>query len=307
MTSLYLITGFLGAGKTTFLKNFIRYFPDRRVRLIINEFGRVGVDGALLREAGAAMDEIAGGSVFCTCRLDRFEETLDRAMAAEPPDVLLVEASGLSDPTAVRKILGADKYIAISYMGAICLVDAANFFKVLDTARVCAKQLSVSDLVLVNKSDMATDAQLGRIADVIRGRWPYADVRTTSFGKFEPEWLQALGRFGYGSGEEPHARDLTLQKCAIKISPAMNAEQLRHFIGMFIEETYRVKGFVILGDACWLADCTGAMISVAPWSGECPPGAGTLVALAGKGMNLREAVKKAAEWYPGMIDGVEMG
>ena len=68
MTELYLITGFLGAGKTTFLKNFIRMFDGRRLHLIINEFGREGVDGTLLREVGAAMDEINNGSIFCTCR-----------------------------------------------------------------------------------------------------------------------------------------------------------------------------------------------------------------------------------------------
>ena len=73
---LYLITGFLGAGKTTFLKNFARQFAGRRLRLIINEFGRVGVDGTLLRELDAALDEISNGSIFCACRLDQFEAAL---------------------------------------------------------------------------------------------------------------------------------------------------------------------------------------------------------------------------------------
>ena len=76
---LYLITGFLGAGKTTFLKNFARQFAGRRLRLIINEFGRAGVDGTLLRELDAALDEISNGSIFCACRLDQFEAALEQA------------------------------------------------------------------------------------------------------------------------------------------------------------------------------------------------------------------------------------
>lgn len=78
---LYLITGFLGAGKTTFLKNFARQFAGRRLRLIINEFGRAGVDGTLLRELDAALDEISNGSIFCACRLDQFEAALEQAAA----------------------------------------------------------------------------------------------------------------------------------------------------------------------------------------------------------------------------------
>ena len=102
---LYLITGFLGAGKTTFLKNFARQFAGRRLRLIINEFGRAGVDGTLLRELDAALDEISNGSIFCACRLDQFEAALEQAAAVgielQPDAAQLardnIRANGLSD------------------------------------------------------------------------------------------------------------------------------------------------------------------------------------------------------------------
>ncbi|MEG1549226.1 MAG: GTP-binding protein, partial [Ruthenibacterium sp.] len=67
---LYCITGFLGAGKTTFLKNFIRLFEHRKIFLLINEFGKVGVDASLLRAMHATLAEINNGSIFCACRLD---------------------------------------------------------------------------------------------------------------------------------------------------------------------------------------------------------------------------------------------
>jgi len=309
MTDFYLITGFLGAGKTTFLKNFIRLFPGKRVHLIINEFGRVGVDGHLLRELGAAMDEISNGSIFCSCRLDKFEEVLDSIVQQNPPDALIVEASGLSDPTAVRKILGTEKYGWISYKGSVCLVDAANYHKVIGTARVCGKQLSVSELLLINKADLVTSEQVKAAEADIRGRCPRADVRVTTFGRIEPEWLAALEKSDHSgtSEDEIESRDITLQKCAITINEAMSAEQLEHFIRMFIEDTYRVKGFVTLQGALWLVDCTGAMLSVSRWKGETPAEAHTIVALSGKGMSPRKSVRKAAEWYPGLIEGIEMG
>ena len=95
MSRLYLITGFLGAGKTTFLKQFMKQFSSERMHIIVNEFGK---------ELGIALDEINNGSIFCSCRLDKFENVLQQVLQ-EKPDVIIVEASGLSDPTNVKKIL----------------------------------------------------------------------------------------------------------------------------------------------------------------------------------------------------------
>ncbi len=104
MTRLLLVTGFLGAGKTTLLKRLIAHFSNLRLHVIVNEFGAAGVDGHLLREMQVAVDEISNGSIFCSCRWDKFEETLQKAMQSQPK-LILVEASGLSDPTGVDRLL----------------------------------------------------------------------------------------------------------------------------------------------------------------------------------------------------------
>ena len=86
MSRLYLITGFLGAGKTTFLKQFMKQFSSERMHIIVNEFGKEGIDGELLSELGIALDEINNGSIFCSCRLDKFENVLqsDRHLKTTP-------------------------------------------------------------------------------------------------------------------------------------------------------------------------------------------------------------------------------
>lgn len=101
---LYLVTGFLGSGKTTLVKNWMRQIAPRRVHLIINEFGKVGVDGVLLKSLDAELAEICDGSVFCACRLEQFRQALSQA-AERRPDVILVETSGLADPTGVESVL----------------------------------------------------------------------------------------------------------------------------------------------------------------------------------------------------------
>ena len=88
MVKLYLITGFLGAGKTTLLKNLIKQLSGVRLKIIVNEFGREGIDGALLRETGAEVEEINSGSIFCSCRLDKFEEMLKKVIAQSPELIL---------------------------------------------------------------------------------------------------------------------------------------------------------------------------------------------------------------------------
>ena len=117
MSRLYLITGFLGAGKTTFLIQFMKQFSSERMHIIVNEFGKGGIDGELLSELGIALDEINNGSIFCSCRLDKFENVLQQVLQ-EKPDVIIVEASGLSDPTNVKKILNQrEKFPGLEYMG----------------------------------------------------------------------------------------------------------------------------------------------------------------------------------------------
>lgn len=303
MVEFYLVTGFLGAGKTTFLKNFVRLLAPRRLRLIVNEYGKVGVDGELLREIGAVMDEINNGSIFCSCRLDKFEEVLDDVLL-DPPEAVVVEASGLSDPTAIRRILGAEKYAAFDYKGAVCIVDAQNFHKVYETARVCPKQLSVSDVVLVNKTDAAPPERVRAAVAAIRERYPDAVVHETSYGRVDPAWMRDLGRVRGGDGAV-HDRDLTLQKYTVAVKEAMTRQQMESFLKMFIEDTYRLKGFVRLADGVFLVDCVGALVNVVPWDGDLPPETGTVVVLAGKGMNPRKSMKNAAEWYPGLIERVE--
>ena len=135
-------------GKPPSSKNFARQFAGRRLRLIINEFGRAGVDGTLLRELDAALDEISNGSIFCACRLDQFEAALEQA-AADAPDVVLVEASGLADPTNVRRVLA--QFPAVSYQGSVCVADAARLEKVLLYCPGVPQAACVSSLVLLNK------------------------------------------------------------------------------------------------------------------------------------------------------------
>ena len=294
MTRLYLITGFLGAGKTTFLQNFVRLFPDKKIALIINEFGKSGVDGTLLRELEIAMAEINNGSIFCACKLEQFEHTLAQ-MLRQKPDLIFVEASGLSDPTAVKGILNQAVYSDLEYTGAICLVDAMRFHKVYQTARVCRTQLAISDLVLINKTDKATREQIDEITGIVKAQRPERPVYETTFGWFERAWLDTMGQ---PAGEETggHVRDITLQKLILR-TEGFDFDAMEAFLKMFAGDTYRIKGFLKLREGIFFADCVGPIVELRPYSGPVTE-ENCLNVLYGNGLPARKSIKAAREHFP---------
>ncbi|MGI5976636.1 MAG: CobW family GTP-binding protein [Candidatus Limivicinus sp.] len=298
MSDVYLLTGFLGAGKTTFLRNFVQLFRDKKLRLIINEFGRENVDAALLADLGAVMQEITGGSVFCACRIDQFEKALRECGEDE---TVLLESSGLSDPTGVRKLLsGGGRFPHLQYKGGICIADATRFHKVYETARPCVRQLAASDIVLINKCDIAPREQIDRVRELILGQRPDIPVFETSFGALPPKLLETLEKSQNGDREGlPITADLSSRKMSLRIPPEITAYELEMFIRSFAEDTYRVKGFAETCDkGTVLADCVANVVSVRRTELKVDRDRlGILDILSGNRMPMRSSVKKACELY----------
>lgn len=295
MIKLYLITGFLGAGKTTLLKNLIDLLKCKRISVIVNEFGKAGVDGALLKEIGVHLDEINNGSIFCSCRLDKFENVLMHHIELNP-EIILVEASGLSDPTAIKKILSNnDRFSGIEYGGCICLVDAMNFIRVIDTAKVCKRQLNISDAVIINKIDIATTEQVEQAVSLVQLQNPHCTIYKTSFAKVNDNIFDELisnenTEIGY------HTKDVSLQKYLIKVKDSFSKYQLIKFIEMFVDTTYRVKGFVNIEGKTMLVDCVANTVKITPFTGEIES-VNSIVVLSGAKMDTKKQINIAINWY----------
>lgn len=312
MSRLYLITGFLGSGKSTFLKNFIGLFPETKMQLIINEFGREGIDGMLMEELDIGMEEITGGSVFCSCRFDQFEQALTTFVQPDT-DVVLVEASGLSDPTGVRRLFADQtRFPDIEYAGAVCLVDAVRFPKAYAKSRACLRQISASDVALINKTDLASPDQLKNTRELIGAHRPDMPVLETAFGRVDSSILDLLDRQrAAGSGAEqdmPLIADISTVRLTVRASPQITVYHLRKFIEMFSETTFRVKGFVRTKEGMMLVSCTGNVVSVTPWERPVPARLeGILTVLSGSGMPVRKRLREAAAWYPDEIGEIAQG
>ena len=307
MSRLYLITGFLGAGKTTFLKQFVQMFKEQRMHIIVNEFGREGIDGELMREMGIALDEINNGSIFCSCRLDKFWEVLTHTLE-QSPDVILVEASGLSDPTNVKKILNQkEKYpifSQIEYMGCICLVDGRQFLKVYETASVVKKQLNVSNLVLLNKMDLVSREEADRVKQVLKEHRPDLPVFETDHGRFQKEWFEVLSaKIPEDEGTLFQTADITLRTYLLHIKEGTDLDRLSRFLNMLLQDTFRIKGFVRTGGKEYQVSAVGNLLEISEYR-RTPEKTNLLVVLSGSGMPVKKALKTAVEWYPDLVTDI---
>lgn len=162
MTKTNLITGFLGSGKTTTILHLLANKPKDEVwAVLVNEFGEVGIDGALLADSGALLKEIPGGCMCCVNGLP-MQVGLNTLLRQGKPDRLLIEPTGLGHPKQILDLLTADVYQPwIDLKATLCLVDPRQLLvpKVL-TNQNFRDQLAAADIIVANKQDHADAASL---------------------------------------------------------------------------------------------------------------------------------------------------
>jgi G3E family GTPase len=254
MQELYVITGFLGAGKTTFLNMAAKSFHDRRIAIIVNEFGKQGIDHDLLSGKGYEVTEISNGSIFCVCRMDIFIDALIQA-AKTSADLLLVETSGLSNPTNIDDILVQTKTVSgigFDYRGCICLVDAVNFEKVYETAVVVPDQIKQSSLAVINKTDLADEETIKKIEGFIESLNPECKIHRAVYAEIPENLLFDLKlRPGRVLGGK---QDLLTGSLCFKVTNKPGMETFRKLTDGIKSAVYRCKGYVSLSEGDFFVD-----------------------------------------------------
>jgi G3E family GTPase len=252
------------------------------------------VDEKLLAQVNARLSGIAGGSVFCTCKLDQFENALSEALEGDP-DAILVETSGLSDPTAIRDVLALrPEFSRIDYRGCVCLADARNLHKVYETARVVLKQLDAAEYVILTKCDAAPPDKIELARSLIARHIPQANIMEVSFGGLSPEQAERLKEMRASLRKGFLTADVGLHCLTLRIHKTASSGDLQRFLEALAPDAYRAKGFVTLSDGTFLADCVGQDVQLSPWTG----GADNLISvLYAYGQQAKKAVERsAAPW-----------
>jgi G3E family GTPase len=194
ITRVYLITGFLGSGKTTFLNRIIDAFPkDKKLTLLVNEFGEIGVDGTLVEGDEIDMMEISKGSIFCVCVKTDFIKGLYELNSKAQPDVLLIESTGVANPSDLKRDLKLPIFNdRFAFTDQFCVIDAVHFIEAHGVYASLEKQIASSTVFIINKIDLASPELIEETKEVIRQFHPdpsffettYAEIPLDSFFDF---------------------------------------------------------------------------------------------------------------------------
>lgn len=261
------ITGFLGAGKTTLLNRILtaEMENDLRVAVVVNEFGSLGVDSALLVPGGYARYEINKGSIFCICTKTDLLRLFTEIRDTIRPDLVLVEASGLAEPRDLATILAVPG-LADAFETAvnICVVDPLTFPKVKSTLRTAQVQVQEADQIVVNKADLVPEGVLTELEREIRELNPAAAVSRAVrgnipleglFSEFHPhDWLRA-----------PRTRPPEgIVSVVFEADLAMDRDLLYRLLEDWRSQCLRAKGIVQFTDGRFFLELAGGRLTVRP-------------------------------------------
>ncbi len=190
-TKVYLITGFLGSGKTTFLNRIIARFPkDKKLTILMNEFGEIGIDGTLVEGDAIDMLEISRGSIFCVCVKTDFIKGLYELNTKIKPDILLMESTGVANPSDLKRDLQLPIFNdRFQFREQFCILDAVHFHDAFAAYASLEKQIASSTVFIINKVDQATRENIDRIKEIVGQFHPspvffettYADIPLDQF------------------------------------------------------------------------------------------------------------------------------
>lgn len=269
MIRLYFLSGFLGAGKTTLLLKLLEELEGRKVGAIVNEFGKIGVDGEIVNRAGLEMTELAGGQIFCSCLEADFIEAA-AAFAGLDVEYLFVETSGLALPKTLESTLGSIQMLsgdAFDYRGLVCVTDAVQFFDLVDLVLAFEQQIICSNLIVLNKTDLAGDEELKRIEKEIERlaggvpviRTSYCDAAGRVLSELEKPKTPGMG------GEMAAERETDTaapRKLLLVPEEILDETALFRFLKAAAAHAYRIKGFVRIAAGLVHIDVTAGEVTL---------------------------------------------
>ena len=268
-TKLYVLTGFLGSGKTTVLLKLMQVLQGQRIGIIQNEFGKLGIDGTILRNDDIQMVEITRGSIFCTCQKLNFVNALSD-MTQHNFDYLFVESSGWGDPSNVEEILEATKVVSgkeYDFRGVICFVDAVNFLEQVKDEETAFRQLKHCNLAVITKTDLADRAQLKAVEEKIREINPVCEILHSSMREMDYSFLKKdLMIYRWAECEETtNSSENKPKSVFLEYDGTVKQEQLTAFLQAVAPQLHRAKGFCKLEGCGWnQVDVVGALIDYKP-------------------------------------------
>jgi G3E family GTPase len=265
MISSFVITGFLGVGKTTMLVNSVKkHFQDKKVAIVVNEFGEVGVDSKILKNVHSEVMEISEGCICCQL-VSEFENGIREIIHMHSPDMILVETSGASEPFPIFLSLQS---LGISVEGVICMVDSKNFDSYKDNSSA-KYQLGGSNIIVLNKTDLVNEEELVELEKEIGQIKDEYNIKNTLTGEaifnnhvvYNAEQgvvpsevfhgiynFEEIIEYSKDAKHSDHTQKDAITQNVVYIKKDISYAQIDELLNNIPKNIYRVKGFVKTND-----------------------------------------------------------
>lgn len=266
MIPVTILTGYLGAGKTTLLNHIIRADHGMRIAVLVNDFGKVNVDASLI--AGVVDDTITltNGCICCTIRGDLVDAILKLVQRVDPPNYIIIEASGISDPAQI--ILTFTRSIVRNHIQVDSIITVVDAETAISTKgkpqRLIADQVRVADIVIVNKTDLVDENELAGIHDWIKSLVDRARIINAVHAMIPIEAIigielhnpqRAFQSSGHGihmhdvekeTGHSHHDHSLVFGSWYWESREPLKINQVRQVLDQLPGYIFRAKGFLAL-------------------------------------------------------------
>jgi len=258
-----VLTGYLGAGKTTLLNHILTYEHGKKVAVIVNEFGEVGIDNQLVIDADEEIFEMNNGCICCTVRGDLIRIISNLMKRRDKFDHLVIETTGLADPAPVIQTFFVDEDMQsqLSLDAVVTVVDAKHIWQHWE-ADEAQEQIAFADVILLNKTDLVTPDVVEELEKRIRGMNALAKIYRTQNSELEMDALLGVKAFDLDHaleidpnflGEDAHVHDETVYSVALVEKGAIDGQKLNVWMTELLRtqgaDIFRMKGILnIVGE-----------------------------------------------------------
>jgi G3E family GTPase len=250
-TEVYILSGFLGTGKTTLLKQILLHEKnnERKIAVMMNELGSVSIDSDAV-DTDVPLKELLGGCICCTIQ-DKLESQLQGLLFDHDLDAIYIETTGAAHPVevldAVLSPLFADK---LAIKGIITTVDGRQWLNrpTLNPQvhQLLLEQVKHADLIIVNKSDLLNESEQAKISMDIQGLNPQAKCILSTYSKVPMKLLEGLAYTEKAKSAGAHVQaDLRLSTFVHQFRGAVSQKDFEDFLRSLPDSIYRIKGYVL--------------------------------------------------------------
>lgn len=284
-----ILTGFLGTGKTTLLNRLLSAPHGLRLGVIVNDFGAINIDARLVDVMEGDAMSLSNGCVCCSMRGSLVSTVLDMLRRVNPPEALLIEASGIADPASIAGAFQTSALRDRTHIeGIITMVDAENAQNPRLDSQLITEQIRTADLVVLNKIDLIDEATRRELITWICSVAPAARILPTIQADVPVELVLRVGRAWnasthvFAGEDEDQADDPQYDHAALFGSWSYSTDRLLAYrkVRAALEhlplEVFRAKGTLALADAPnlrFIAQMVGRRVSIEPdlpWQDEPP-------------------------------------